>query len=284
MDTKTVEKICKEMLVKRKLPKSDSSVVTNGSCVKPNTSKPWVSVEIECFFISSYKRGQDYFDWFKVVASAVGKAGLKNFVRLKDDGSIEPHRDGSRDLDWEGTGIEVVVSAPESKIFDVLEKVCVILNTLGAKTNRSCGLHVHLDHRLEVNRNPLFSYNNLFYIQDLMFKISKPHRKNCGYCDKVSSNNLFSSDWGDYQDNRHCSINSSAMGCHQTIEVRVFHGTTDFEEISHFIKLVLGAISLKSPLKSKIKASNVNLLKSVPISTRRFISSKLSTHKRKKAA
>jgi hypothetical protein len=280
MNKKTVEKFCKDIVAKKQLSRLNQvRTIVSGKPVIPNTSKPWISIEIECFFPKTIASS----DWYAAVATALSNYGLTKFVRLKDDGSIEPWLglDGSNSS-IDGTAMEVVLSAPESKIFSILEKVCLILNSFGAKTNRSCGLHIHLDHRLELNRNPMVSFNNLFYIQDVMFKLSKPYRRRCGFCDKVSSNSIF--DFSGYgYDNRYNSINANAMEHHQTIEVRVFHGTTDFDEICHFINLLLGTINLKKVLKSNIKYSNMSLLRGVPVKTKRFIRSKLS-HNRKKLA
>jgi hypothetical protein len=282
MKVKTIKKICDSALISKSCP-AKAKVVSGFRSVLPTGSKPWVSVEIECFFLPkkqakvNKKHEVDFreVDWYSVVSTAVAKANLSSYVRVKDDGSIEPD-----DLECCNGAMEVVVSAPESKIFFVLEKVCLILNNFGAKTNDTCGLHIHLDHRLETNRNPILSYNNLFYTQDILFKISNPSRKNCGFCDVVSKN-MFENF---VNDNRYNSINALSLETHDTLEVRVFQGTTDFHEISHFIRLLLGVINNKKPIKSKVDKNNIDCFKSIPLVTRRFVKSKLLNKKKRKAA
>lgn len=270
MDTKAIPSICAKALT-GKVRITKAKTVTSSISIKPKSKIPWVSVEIECFFCGKSNR-----EWYKIVSNCVAKAGVEGFVRIKDDGSIDPYM-GHWVGPYNATSMEVVISAPETKFFPVLEKVCCILNSLGAKTNESCGLHIHLDHRLETNRNPVLSYNNLYFVQDLMFKLSNPSRRNCGFCDRVYSRSLFKS-----IEDRYYSINASALEQHQTIEVRVFHSTTSFEEISHFVSFLLGVIGLTKPLQKKVTSVGVSSLKTVPSDTRKFIMSKLS--KRKKAA
>lgn len=268
MNAELIERACKNVIASKDVRLSrEARIVSGGDNIVPSTKKPWVSVEIECFF-----KVKSHNNWYNLLATAFVKSKLHKFVRIKDDGSIDPweHNEDCDLTNYDCVGIEVVVSAPESKIINVLQKVCVVLNALGAKTNDSCGLHIHIDHRMETQRNPLVSFNNLYYLQDIMFRAAKSSRKKCGYCDPIHSNDLF-----DCMDaDRYSSINAGALNCHKTLEVRVFHGTTKFREISHFVKLVLGAIHCKKILNKKISIRELDSIRSIPADTRRFVKSK----------
>lgn len=275
MNSKEINKVCSSVIAEaRSRPASGVRMTRNASQVMrrpilPNTNSPWMSLEIECFFP---KRGVSW----NVISKAIAEVGLHKFVRLKDDGSIES--DYLDEDDW-SCEAEVVITAPESKILTVVEKVCCVLNSLGAKTNDSCGLHIHVDHRPALKRNPLVSYNNLYYIEDLLFKVSDPSREDSDYCERLYGDNpiqgLTHLNINDYSDDdRYRSINVSALDAHNTIEIRVFHGTTKFQEIKHFINLVLGAVNSKTMFTKRIGLRNLNTCKSIPLETRKFIKTK----------
>lgn len=281
MKTKDISKVCESLKTMagshKHIPMGrNASQVTGWRQVTPNTKSPWVSVEIECFISKRWD------DIYAVVARAIADIGLHKFVRVKDDGSINPPYSESY-----ACGMEVVVSAPESKILDVLEKVCAVLNELGAKTNDSCGLHIHVDHRPVLKRNALASYNNLFYAEDMLFKVSKPSRRRNEFCTPMNrgkTDPLSAFVYGGGYEERYRSINLSAMECHNTIEIRAFHGTTNFNEIKHFIGLVLGVVNSKTMLSKKLSPKNLGVCPGIPESTRKFIKLKCKKSSKRKAA
>lgn len=282
MKTKDIAKVCESLKTMAGSYKhismgKNASKVTGWRKICPNTKSPWVSVEIECFFV------QRWDDTYAVVARAISDVGLHKFVRIKDDGSINPPYSAAN-----ACGMEVVVSAPESKILNILEKVCAVLNELGAKTNNSCGLHIHIDHRPVLKRNALASYNNLFYAEDMIFKLSNPSRRRNEFCTPMNRGRKqidpLSAYIFDGYGERYKSINLNAMECHKTIEIRAFHGTTNFNEIKHFIGLVLGVVNSKTMLSNKLSPRNLGVCPGIPESTRKFIKLKYKKSFKRKAA
>jgi len=280
-----ISEVCRSLLASSRWnPKLSNKArkVVRGDCIvpKPSSKVPWVSIEIECFFKSLNV------SW-GMLASALDKFGLSDYVRLHEDCSI----DASGPHDESYTTAEVVVTAPETKILKVLEEVCFVLKSFKASTNDSCGLHIHVDHRPQVKRSSLISYNNLYYAEDLLFKLSKPYRRNCEYCQSVKSDNAFQSlkdcyecDPLSVQDVRYRSINTEAIDAHRTLEIRIFHSTINFEEIKHFVNLVLGVVNSKTPIVNHLNARNIDSCKSIPLPTRKFIKSKRNFYSKRKAA
>jgi hypothetical protein len=96
-------------------------------------------IEIECIMPIDHSR--------HAVAHAILQAGImcqdeslhhttRSYWRVTHDGSV--HGRG-------GHGIEIVSPALSGEAgFDQLRKVCQVLNTLGAKINATCGIHVHV--------------------------------------------------------------------------------------------------------------------------------------------
>lgn len=226
--------------------------------VKPDTNEPWVGIEIEFFAPDKSK-----------VKKLFGASNIQKYVSLGSDCSICP--DDDSDEDYYYTEYELRLCCPEKKVKEVVAKASSLLEFLGAKTNDSCGLHIHIDHRSVINRNPIATYKNLLAIQDILYDVSASHRRNNGYCRKVSQRNF----WRALGNSHHeCSINTSALFDKETIEVRIFHSTIDCKEIMHFVNLVLGAANNKKvvdPVKNK---RDLDKIKSIPVSTRNFAKSK----------
>lgn len=239
----------------------------------PNTDEPWVGMEIE-FYTS-----------FEHIGRIIANSDIAEYIAIGEDGSIEINCDEEMDNDyWQDRSWfcwEMRICAPESKIREVLGKSCSILRHIKARTNSSCGLHIHLDHRMCVARNPVVTFNNLLKLQGVLFGVNDEDREDNQYCQPVCENSDFyqhifhQMSESDYdEDSRYYAINLIALRDTQTIEVRIFNGTTKYREISHFLNLVLGAVKSK-PMTEKITENNVDIVKTIPYGTRNFVKNKI---------
>lgn len=235
---------------------------------EPSTKSSYVGLEIE-FLIENNEETN--------LAKVLAHCDIAQHLQLGSDGSIEDELGCN-------TGLELKICAPETKIFGVVEKVSSILKYFNVETNSSCGLHIHLDHRICTKRNPVVSYNNLFAMQDLLFGLTKNNREGCGFCEKIHNkystfynhldNQVAGGDY--YDDSKYASINLLSLMSRQTIEVRLFHSTIDSEEISHFINMVTGAVNNQSFMKKVAKSkSSIDKIKNVPAITKAFVKNKL---------
>lgn len=223
--------------------KTVDEILDNESC-KPETKDNHVGIEIEFYSIyDSYAIGR------MILSNDLG-----DYVRLGDDGSIEPCEDQFEDCDCccpshcncedireDYYSHEMRILATEKQLSKVINKVGVILKECEAKVNKTCGLHVHIDMR---NRDVAQCYKKLVNVQDVLFDMVKSHRKESTYCTKNQSPIYDSSNmYTDPDRNRYTAINKMAYGQHRTLEVRLHHGTVNAEEIKHWAKLLCGIVN-----------------------------------------
>lgn len=238
----------------------------------PNTEEPWVGVEIE------------FYTFFRYLPRTLANSDIAQYVALGEDGSIEPNCDDefSDEEDCRETFVyEMKICAPESKIREVLGKACAILRYSKARTNTSCGLHIHLDHRVCADRNPVKTFNNLMKLQNVLFNVTDEYRRGNEYCSPVPDhftfyNHIFHQmSESDYEeDSRYYAINLMALRDTQTIEIRLFSGTIKYREIMHYLSLALGAAT-SSTVNVEITEKNVDIVKTIPYSTRNFVKNKI---------
>lgn len=121
---------------------------------------------------------------------------------------------------------------------EYLQKLCATLNSLGAKVNASCGMHVHLDQRDLINNSLKAGYKvtslekraqRLGLALPLLFKMVPGSRRDNSYC-KSGVSTLT----GD----RYSAVNLTAFYKFKTIEIRIHSATTDYVKISNWINLL----------------------------------------------
>lgn len=238
----------------------------------PTTDEAWVGVEIE------------FYTRFEHIGRIIANSDIAEYIAIGEDGSIEINCDDELEDNWSEKDWyvwEMRVCAPEAKIREVIGKVCSILRYIKAKTNSSCGLHIHLDHRMSVGRNPVVTFNNLLKLQGVLFGVTDEDRENNQYCQPVNESSTFydhifhQMSESDYdEDSRYYALNLMALRDTSTIEIRIFNGTTKYREISHFLNLVLGAAKSKV-VNEKITEKNVDIVTTIPYSTRNFVKNKI---------
>ncbi len=151
-------------------------------------------------------------------------------VQFKGDGSIDC--DTSEYFPIEFT---VLMLKDDRK---PLERLCKMLNDLGAEVNKSCGLHVHLDQRDLYIRSDndydkqevTIRANRLGNALGLLASMVPAPRRNNDYCLLQVSG--FSSD-------RYSAINKTALYKYGTIEIRLHSASTNYKKINNWVSLLL---------------------------------------------
>lgn len=165
------------------------------------------------------------------MAIAFGKAGLVDYVTLKEDGSLRPSD--------EEYGHEVCILAKQSEYKDIVKRVLMVLVEQKAKVNHSCGLHVHIDCRDDLNAPPAAHvYNNLMATQNMLYKMQPKRRRENMYCRpgrkrEITEGKLRQGHW------RYRGINPASLKRHGTIEVRIHSGTINESKIINWIDILL---------------------------------------------
>ena len=141
-----------------------------------------------------------------------------------------------------------------------LKRLCEALNEIGAKVNKSCGLHVHVgaanmsdEHYCRIVRN----YQKLESIIDSFMPLSR-RGNNSRWCHSLQgfdfSRCASKRDVYDMMNSRYYKINGHAYFRHQTIEFRQHSGTTDYTKISMWIQFL--AALVKYSEKNEITTCN----------------------------
>lgn len=181
----------------------------------PKTDERHISVEIE--FGSKKNRSE--------LGAALFSAGVADYVELKSDGSV-------RELGSEYHPHEIAVCVPVSKRDKVITSVLKVLNESGAKVNKTCGLHVHLDMR---GYDHTKAFSNLVSAQTILYQMIPVSRRDNNYC-KKTVNKSFA--YHRNSSNRYQGINPCSFRKYRTIEVRLHSGTTDFTKITNFMDIL----------------------------------------------
>ena len=123
-----------------------------------------------------------------------------------------------------------------------LKNACATLNAVGAKVNKSTGLHVHIGAK---DLTPA-QYANVFYNYQMLeslidsFMAESRRANNNGYCMSLRGKYLRTCETREevYQalgGSRYYKVNPCSWSRHQTIEFRQHQGSTDFEKISNWV-------------------------------------------------
>lgn len=231
---------------------------------KPINRTRHIAAEIE--FLSKLEKGK--------LGLLLAASPMATYLCLKDDGSITTDglcecdvcangcRGGSEctyDEDEDTThcecrcenaapdegkmyGHELVVCAPAEMFEGVLQSALAIINGNEAKgrVNKTCGLHIHLDARFSDYHS---IYEALTLNQHLFYSMMPLTRKDGRYS-KMSRY----TDWkeAEFNTDRYQGINPHSWRKYQTIEVRLHSGTTNFNKIKHWVRL-LQAVGYGAP-------------------------------------
>jgi len=135
-----------------------------------------------------------------------------------------------------------------------LMKVCNVLNKCGAKVNKSCGTHVHLNasgFSLEQWKRIYINYGRLEKVIDGFMPESRRADNNT-YCKGFRSVQNFETQIKNAQDlqkienlllnSRYWKVNPQSYSRHRTCEFRQHAGTTDFVKISSWIRFLSNLI------------------------------------------
>lgn len=159
----------------------------------------------------------------------------KKVTELKIKG-LDVKHDGSLDADGDEETvlpIELTLLVRQDDLSD-LEKLCKLLNDLGAYVNNSCGLHVHIDSRDKTKAQIQTIARRFEAALPFMTKLVPRSRRENRYCKAgVSTLN------GD----RYHAVNLTSFAKHGTIEVRLHSATTNFVKIKNWLKIVSAVYS-----------------------------------------
>jgi hypothetical protein len=134
---------------------------------------------------------------------------------------------------------------------DQLQKVCEVLERLGAKINKTCGLHVHIgvsDYGIKDWRRLFLNYIKLEKTIDDFMPVSRRKSNNYytksivkqDYKNKIeNSRNLRDLESTLLRNDRYHKINTKCFWRQNTVEFRQHSGTVNYDKISNWVKFVM---------------------------------------------
>lgn len=137
-------------------------------------------------------------------------------------------RDGSVTSNDKYDPAELKICSPLSQLTDVVSYVCKVLTLHSCVVDTTCGLHVHLDARKDDVRA---MFDKLLDQQTNLFALVPKSRRNNQYCRPTTRKDF-------RKGSRYKSINSTAYGKFQTLEVRLHGGTIDPNKIINWALLL----------------------------------------------
>lgn len=197
-------------------------------------------VEIECYNIDRY-----------ALMTAVRANGIQiqaeGYNHRDNDSYYKIVNDGSLCGDNTAEIVSPILKGSEGK--KSLKTVCKALEEIGAKVNKSCGLHIHLDAKnmtIKHWRNLIINYARLENIIDGFMAKSRRGNNNC-FCRSVSlmprlEATVLHCDSIDeiarYFATRYMKINVEAYARHKTVEFRQHGGTVEFAKIEKWLSFL----------------------------------------------
>lgn len=140
-------------------------------------------------------------------------------------------------------GHELKLLLPENNFKVILKQVLDYLVKEGYVAGDDCGMHVHIDMR---NRDQKLVYKNLFKFQNMMLAMVPKKRRQNRFC-VPNSHPDFDSQTS-RAGSRYHVINTLSFTKHQTLEVRLHHGTLDYHLASNWLKLLMKIANLKEDI------------------------------------
>lgn len=137
--------------------------------------------------------------------------------------------------------------------FDSLEGLCNALTASGAKVNKTCGLHVHIDARgMSENARVMVReiYSAIEPIIDGFMPLSRRGDNN-RYCRRVYATSCI------YREvialGRYYKLNICSYESHGSIEFRHHSGTVEYEKISMWVKFCMSLMDLVKNRQDEIQ-------------------------------
>lgn len=217
-------------------------------------------VEIECFVRMAPES----------VAAALTAAGVpcqaeaynhqtRDAWKIVSDASLRPT--GGRG--WAGYYAMEIVSPPLAgeEGLTQIRRVCAVINTLGAKINQTCGLHVHHD-AVDLTPADLRAVLTTYWKWEEVIKFFLPTSRRANNYARMASAGAYSGyratgnpltdaeSWGrlvsrieskadamSAQPGRYAAVNLHSLDRHNTVEFRQHGGTTDYSKIEAWVVL-----------------------------------------------
>lgn len=170
-------------------------------------------------------------------------------------------------------GLEIVspILSGEDGLQQV-EKVCKALNSLGAKVDKTCGLHVHVD-ATNLTQQQITRVFLAYARHEKLFDALMPESRranNSSYSKSIRraldtyyveeyKTDIFRA-YNQHIASRYYKVNLQSYVLHNTIEFRQHSGTTEAEKITNWVVLMVGFVEETIVRPISVKSNMLNCL------------------------
>lgn len=183
----------------------------------------------------------------------------KSYFKIVHDGSV------SGDIDPN----EVVSPILNGNVcgLNLLKRATQALGEVGAKVNKTCGLHVHIGAKSMTEKQYVNVFKNYQKLESLIDSFMAPSRRgsNAFYADSLKSFDFSRcstiSDVSNLIPSRYYKVNPKSFARHRTIEFRQHQGTVNFEKISMWVKFCAKLVGWS---RENVLTSEVNVIEDIP--------------------
>lgn len=196
---------------------------------------------------------------------------VPSYVRVTNDNSIKDD-DGAATHDPSGNGkgeygaefrILIKRSEMETRVLKVLDVVNGLTGTraagsegkVGARVNKTCGLHIHFDMRDKDQKQVQLLHDRLVAWLVALIELIPASRRDNKYCKLVHPEQAH---WE--------GVSMSSYQKHKTLEVRIHSSTTDHIKIIQWIRLLETLLGMSFAPSQSLKVSTLDALKMLPLS------------------
>ncbi len=218
-------------------------------------------VEIECYNLSRTDLIYEaHLNGLEVRSEGYNHDDNEHYYKIVRDGSLT------------GENSNEIVSPilNGEKGLNSLRTLCSALDSVNAKVNKSCGLHVHIGAAAMTDEHYIRIFKNYKALEGVIDTFMAPSRRgnNSRWCRSLQSFDFSicrtKSDVARVLGyDRYYRVNAEAYSRHQTIEFRQHQGTTDYEKISKWV----GFLTKLVDYSFKHEITNCTRIEDVPFLT-----------------
>lgn len=199
--------------------------------------------------------------------------------KIMRDSSISSEKNDGTDFDYDEYKVELVTPPLQYEDIELLQSIIRSLRKAGAKTNNSCGIHIHIDGANQTPDSLKKLVNFMIARQNLIYESLEITDRSNRWCKKLNINLLFEMkkyknltkkivekiwyssandnytagiDYRHYNETRYHGINLHAFFTKGTIEFRLFNSTLHAGKIKAYIQFCLAISAWAITSKDKV--------------------------------
>lgn len=214
-----------------------------------------IGIELEYISKISRKRTQELINELFPINEVLEE---ERCWQVKTDGSIHYNDDFPYATE---------IATPPLRIdqLGILKSVLSVINEHGAKVNHSCGLHVHIEAKIQTVKKAMIIWHKF---EDIIVLCLPPSRRNNSYAEPLRKyfrtyENIETTNTC----NRYLMVNPAAYERHGTVEIRAHSPTLNYYKIKHWTLLCLALVNKAQSISNRSLMKKLNSIEYYDLNT-----------------